>query len=85
MIIEIDLISALHRYGFLSKRIKWPEGEPIIMINSMYAKMYAQYVIKGRWPEAEKYIKKNKLDWQGYQYIIDELDDNDNTFGELND
>ena len=28
---------------------------------------YAERVIKGRWPEAEKYIKKSEYDWNDYK------------------
>lgn len=42
------------------------EGEPIIKTNPFYAAMYAKYIIKHRWPEAEEVIKKSG-DWLDYR------------------
>ena len=37
------------------------------MKNASFAAYYADHVIKGRWPEAEPYIEKNKNAWSYYK------------------
>ena len=48
---------------------RWPEAEPIIKQNHIYAYYYARDVIKGRWPGAEPIIKQNP--WYAYRYARD--------------
>ena len=38
---------------------RWPEAEPMIMQDIIYAYSYALNVIKGRWLEAEPYIMRD--------------------------
>ena len=42
-------------------------GEPIIKKDPFYAYLYARDIIKGRWPEAEKTIKKDPDTWKQYK------------------
>jgi len=52
---NINIIQTLDRYHFLNKRIK-----SNLVKNPEYAYYYAKFIIKGRWPEAEPYIMKDK-------------------------
>ncbi len=45
---------------------RWPEAEPYIMKDPMYATHYAINVLKRRWPEAEPYIMKDP--YYAYMY-----------------
>lgn len=42
------------------------EAEHIIMTSSFYSFLYARDIIKGRWPEAEPYIKRIDFWWNKY-------------------
>ena len=44
--------------------------EFIIKKDPRYAYYYAQYVIQGRWQEAEEYIKKDPYYAYGYAYEV---------------
>lgn len=46
---------------------RWPEAEPIIMREPIYAYYYAKFSINTRWLAAEKYIKQDNLVWRAYQ------------------
>ena len=48
------------------KGVGWPAAEPIIIKDPQWAYMYAIDVLEERWPEAEKYIIKDRLVWQSY-------------------
>lgn len=48
---------------------RWPEVEPVIMMNSHYAYQYAKNVLQKRWPEAEPIIMKDL--YRAYEYARD--------------
>lgn len=52
---------------------RWPEAEPFIMKDPVYACDYAYDVLKKRWPEAEPFIMKSPLD--AYVYARDVIQD----------
>jgi hypothetical protein len=59
--------SLLYTINILNKNktdnlIRWKEAEPVIMKEAPYAISYAINILKDRWHEAEKYIKKDQ-DW----------------------
>ena len=51
---------------------RWPEAEPIIMKDAMYACLYAENVLGHRWREAEPHIMKDPY-WSDYYavYVMD--------------
>jgi len=60
-------------YYYASDVIKsrWPEAEPYIMKDLLWAHYYARDIIKGRWPEAEPYIMKDsKVAYMYAKYVI---------------
>lgn len=46
------------------------EAEPALMKQPDYAYMYANYIIKGRWPEAEPYIMKEAFAVYYYAKVV---------------
>jgi hypothetical protein len=40
------------------------------MKDAEYAYLYAEHIIRDRWPEAECYIRKSKFWWEYYQEFI---------------
>jgi hypothetical protein len=46
---------------------RWVKGEPLIMKDPILAQWYAIIVIKGRWLEAEPYIKTHYSSWEIYK------------------
>jgi hypothetical protein len=63
------LPETLYRYAYNVIKGRWPEAEPYIMKDYIWAYCYALDVIGGRWPEAEPYIMKNPT-W-AYWYAFD--------------
>lgn len=49
-----------------ASRQRFLEGEPAIKTNPFYAALYAKYILKRRWPEAEEAIKKSRY-WFDYR------------------
>jgi hypothetical protein len=50
---------------------RWPEAEPFIMKDPLYAYNYTYYVLGGyRWPEAEPYIMKHPRMATDYAFYI---------------
>ena len=58
---EDGIALALYHYAAYVIKGRWPEAEPYIKKDPLWAFNYASRVIKGRWPEAEPYIKKNSF------------------------
>jgi len=59
---NINVIKTLDRYHFLNKKMR----ESLVK-NPKYAYLYARDIIKGRWPEAEPNLIKDKFSWDIYK------------------
>lgn len=70
-LIRTEDIKHMRRYHFNSSLKKWPEAEPLIAKDPVYAADYAAFH-KERFPEAEEAIKKNPQ--AALTYCIDVLD-----------
>ncbi len=51
-----------------NKRI--PELEHVIVKDPHCAFLYAERIIKGKWPEAEPYIKTDNVAWNNYRQFV---------------
>lgn len=49
---------------------EWPEAEPQLAKSPVEAFLYAVYVKKDRFPEAEPLIKQSKRNWQQYKELL---------------
>lgn len=49
---------------------RWLDAEPIIATSTDVAFRYACDVIKGRWPEGEAAIKRDRYLWQLYKDMV---------------
>lgn len=69
--LDDDDILAMAFYIHRILRIRLPKFEPLIMKNPLGATTYAQHVIKGRWKEAEPFIKQDQNVWPLYvTYVL---------------
>ena len=59
-----DDANTAYNYAAASRQ-RFLEGEQAIKTDPFYATMYAKYIIKHRWPEAEAVIKKSRY-WTDY-------------------
>jgi len=71
--ISYNSIKALDRYHFLNKKMR----ESLVK-NPKYAYWYARDIIKGRWPEAEQYIRNDEEINNLYKKMLLNLKNNQN-------
>ena len=64
---EQGIAGALFHYACYTLEGRWPEAEPYIIEDPVWASYYARDVIGRRWLEAEPYIMKNSY-W-AYNYF----------------
>jgi hypothetical protein len=65
----------LLEYAEVHSLPRWPQAEPLIMVEPKVAASYAKYILGHRWIEAEPFIKHEKVAWEQYQkYFKDEFD-----------